>query len=224
LPILLGIEFAEMLADDLCARVLMDAPSARIPVGDIAVGIEHEDGVIGDALNEQPKSPFTFHECLLRLAALTLLGATPDRDVLDDKHEMMRHAVRIADGGSVVAEPEALPVGEGMTAFDDEAISTVDGLVQQTQELGYLVGVPEVLNAHAEQFGRRTLHDVAKLLIEQNELSRGIGQSDAHTGLIEHAAQIVFAVAQSGLEAILVGDLCTEGKARDRHGKHEHGQ
>ena len=70
LPLLLGVEAAEMLADDLGRRVLVDALRARVPVGDVAVRIEHEDRVVGDALDEQPKAPFAFHQRLLRLAAL----------------------------------------------------------------------------------------------------------------------------------------------------------
>ena len=48
----------------------MDALRAHVPVGDIAVAVEHEDRVVGDALDHHAKAPFAFHERLLRLAAL----------------------------------------------------------------------------------------------------------------------------------------------------------
>ena len=45
-----------------------------------AVRVEHEDRVIGDALDDHPKAPFAFHQRLLRLAALG--DVVPER-VLD---------------------------------------------------------------------------------------------------------------------------------------------
>ena len=59
-----------MLADDFGRRVLVDALRAHVPVGDVAVRIEHEDRIIGDALNDHPKAPLAFHQRFLRLAAL----------------------------------------------------------------------------------------------------------------------------------------------------------
>ena len=70
LLLLLGIEPAEVLADDLGRRVLVDALRAHVPVGDVAVRVEHEDRVVGDALDHHAKAPFAFHQRLLRLAAL----------------------------------------------------------------------------------------------------------------------------------------------------------
>ena len=70
LLLLLGIEATEMLADDFRRRVLVDALRAHVPVGDVAVLVEHEDRVVGDALDDHPKAPFAFHQRLLRLAAL----------------------------------------------------------------------------------------------------------------------------------------------------------
>ena len=70
LLLLLGIEPAEVLADDFRRRVLVDALRTHVPVGDVSVPVEHEDRVVGDALDDHPKAPFAFHERLLRLAAL----------------------------------------------------------------------------------------------------------------------------------------------------------
>ncbi len=39
-----------------------DAVCARIPTDDRAVGIEHDDRVVGDALDQQAKSFFAFAE------------------------------------------------------------------------------------------------------------------------------------------------------------------
>ena len=55
-PILFGIEAGEMLADDLVGEVALDALGARVPVGHVSFGIEHVDGVIGDALDQQAEA------------------------------------------------------------------------------------------------------------------------------------------------------------------------
>src|SRR3954463_12180599 len=70
LLLLPGIEATEMLADDFRRRVLVDALRTHVPVGDVAVLVEHEDRVVGNALDDHPKAPFAFHQRLLRLAAL----------------------------------------------------------------------------------------------------------------------------------------------------------
>ena len=77
---------------------------------------------------------------------------------------------------------------------------------------------------HLKQFGDGPLYNVAKLLIGQNEPSRGVRLSDAHTGLTEHAAQTVFAMTQSSLKAISERDFSAECEAQNGHTKHEHGQ
>ena len=45
-----------MPADDLVGLIALEAPRARIPGGDVAVGIEHVDGVIGDRIDQQLES------------------------------------------------------------------------------------------------------------------------------------------------------------------------
>src|SRR5262249_11901312 len=68
--LLLGIEPAEMLPDDFHRGVLVNALRPHVPVGDVTVAVEHEDRVVGDALDDRPKSPLALHQRLLRLAAL----------------------------------------------------------------------------------------------------------------------------------------------------------
>jgi len=50
-----GVETREMAADDFLGRVTLDALRAAIPAGYIALGIEHEDGVVLDSINQQPE-------------------------------------------------------------------------------------------------------------------------------------------------------------------------
>src|SRR5690242_264758 len=50
------IEDGEVPADDLVGGVLVDALGAGVPRGDAPVGVEHEDGVVGDAVDDAAKA------------------------------------------------------------------------------------------------------------------------------------------------------------------------
>jgi hypothetical protein len=60
--LLFRVEARQPLADDLVGLVAEDALGARIPAGDAAFGVEHEDGVVDDAVHHQAEAPFAFHE------------------------------------------------------------------------------------------------------------------------------------------------------------------
>jgi hypothetical protein len=47
------VEHREMLADDLVRAVALDALGARVPAHHPAGGVQQEDGVLGDALDQQ---------------------------------------------------------------------------------------------------------------------------------------------------------------------------
>src|SRR6266478_2394969 len=70
LLLLLGVEETEVLPDDFRRGVLVNSLRPHVPVGDVAAAVEHEDRVIGDALDDGPKAPFALQQRLLRLAAL----------------------------------------------------------------------------------------------------------------------------------------------------------
>src|SRR6185295_7300413 len=59
------IELAEVLPDDLRSAVSLDQLGAGVPRCHPAVGVEHEDGVVLDALHQKAKALLA----LLRLAA-----------------------------------------------------------------------------------------------------------------------------------------------------------
>ncbi len=69
-PILVGIEHREMLADGLVREVALDPLRAQVPVAHAAVAVEHVDGVVGDALHQQPELFLAFLEDLLGGLAL----------------------------------------------------------------------------------------------------------------------------------------------------------
>ncbi len=54
--ILRRVESGEVLADDFVGGVALDLLGAGVPVRHDALGIQHEDGVVGDPLHEQPET------------------------------------------------------------------------------------------------------------------------------------------------------------------------
>ena len=96
---LLRIEGREMLADDLGGFVALDALRAAVPGGDVAVGIEHEDRVVADALDEQAKALLALPQGFLVRAALG--------QVARDLGEADELALRVANGGDDDVGPEA---------------------------------------------------------------------------------------------------------------------
>src|SRR5262249_31009408 len=57
LAVFRGKELRIVPADDLLCRIALDAGRPGFPAGAGSAGIEHEDGVVGDALDEQPEVP-----------------------------------------------------------------------------------------------------------------------------------------------------------------------
>src|SRR5207247_423743 len=68
--VLRRVEALEGLADDLLGLVADDALRARVPARHATAGIEHEDGVILDAFEEQAKALLALAQPLLLRAAL----------------------------------------------------------------------------------------------------------------------------------------------------------
>ena len=97
---LLGVEAAEVLTDDLARRVVMDPLRTRVPVGDVAFGIEHEDRVVGHALNEQAEPPFAFRQRLLRFTALGEILHQRGLDVFPLFDLGIEDVVRLLERGS----------------------------------------------------------------------------------------------------------------------------
>src|SRR2546430_1982663 len=93
------IEEREMLADDLVRPVALDALRAVVPAGHIAVRIEHEDGVILHAVDEQA-------EHLLALAQALFVFAMP-RHVAGDLREADERSGVVAQRGDDRVRPEA---------------------------------------------------------------------------------------------------------------------
>jgi hypothetical protein len=56
LNVLVGVEDGEVLSDYLLGVVALDALGAFVSGGYVAVGVEHEDGVVLDALDEQAEA------------------------------------------------------------------------------------------------------------------------------------------------------------------------
>src|SRR6185295_19396403 len=64
------IELAEVLADDLRGAVALDPLGAGVPGENVAVGIEHENGVVLDALHQKAKALIALSKRLLAMGGL----------------------------------------------------------------------------------------------------------------------------------------------------------
>src|SRR5262245_34394256 len=53
--IFVAVEDGHVLADDLVGRISLDSHRAVVPADDVALGREHEDGVVLDSRNEDSK-------------------------------------------------------------------------------------------------------------------------------------------------------------------------
>jgi hypothetical protein len=97
--VLLGIEAAEMLPDDLGVLVALDALGARVPGRDDAIGIELEDRIVDDGLDQMAEAAFALEQLLL--------FETPLRHVAGDLGEPDQPAVGVADGVDDGQRPES---------------------------------------------------------------------------------------------------------------------
>src|SRR5665213_2539411 len=80
--ILIGIKLREMPADDFLRKIALDTLRTEIPVGDVALGIEHVNGVVGDALHQEPELLFAEPQHPLGFFALGEIAR--DLGVTDD--------------------------------------------------------------------------------------------------------------------------------------------
>ena len=65
-----GIEGREVAADDLVRGIALDPLRSGVPRGDDAVGVEHEDRVVGDAFDEQAEALLALAQRLFVVAPL----------------------------------------------------------------------------------------------------------------------------------------------------------
>src|SRR6185312_8292128 len=100
--VFLGIERREVPAGDLRGGVSVDALRTLVPARHVAIGIEHEDGVVTDSLNQQPESLLTFADRLLR--------RPPIGEIARDLGEADQFAMLVAERGDDDIRPEARAV------------------------------------------------------------------------------------------------------------------
>src|SRR5262245_2578074 len=68
--VLVAVEHAEMLPEDLVRRIALDAPGAGIPRRDDAVGVELEDRIVDHGVHQAAKPTFGVQDLLAGLRAL----------------------------------------------------------------------------------------------------------------------------------------------------------
>src|SRR5690606_9733690 len=114
--VLRRVEMREVLAEDLRGGIPADALGAAVPAADEAVSVEHEDRIVVDAFDEQPKAFLALRERLLLAAPFAQIA----RDLREADELTVRVAQRRDDDvrpepGAVLADPPRLvleaPVG-----------------------------------------------------------------------------------------------------------------
>src|SRR5262249_27110590 len=108
-PILRHVESGEVLAQDLSGGIAVEALGPRVPAGHDAAGIEHEEGVVGDALDQHAKATLALEERTLPFHALG--------DVARDLGEADQLAVIVQDRLQDRIGPEAAAVLAHAPAF-----------------------------------------------------------------------------------------------------------
>ncbi len=112
-PVSVGVELGEVQADDLVGGIALDPLSAGVPVRDHAVGIEHDQGAVVDALHEHPELALALQQ--------RLLGGLPLGDVAGDVDEADDLAVIVANRLQHGLRPEAAAVATDAPALALEA-------------------------------------------------------------------------------------------------------
>src|SRR5690606_37231220 len=107
--VLRRVEMREVLAEDLRGGIPADALGAAVPAADEAVSVEHEDRIVVDAFDEQPKAFLALRE--------RLLLAAPFAQIARDVREADELAARIAQRGDHDVGPEARAVLADAPAF-----------------------------------------------------------------------------------------------------------
>ena len=163
-----------MLADDLVRPIALHPLGAGVPVGDDAGRIEHVDGVVDDAFDEQP-------EAALALAQ-RLLGRHPFGDVAGDLGKADQAALAVADRLDDGVRPEAAAVLADPPPF---------GL-----EMPFRLRLPEGVRRPAgglvlghEELREMLADDLARPIAL--ELLRAGVPADDEAGRIEHVDRIV---------------------------------
>ena len=137
---------------------------------------------------------------------------------------MTHGAAAIGDGRHVVADPQARAIGQHVSRLDGESLAAADCLPHEIADVGPVVGLDQVLDAHLQQFRRRTPDEAAISVVHQGKAPRHVDLGDAHDGLVEHGAENVLLLAQLGFDAFPHRDMRAQGEAHNRNAEHERDQ
>ena len=77
---------------------------------------------------------------------------------------------------------------------------------------------------HLQQLRRRTLHDLAKSIIDDAQTPGRIGLGDTDDRLAEHRAEVLLLQAQPGLDALARRHVRAQHEPENRRADHEHDQ
>ena len=167
------VKAGKVLTDDLVGGVALDARGTGVPVGDVSVGIQHEDRIVRDALDKQP-------EAALGLQRGTLLG-----HVAGDFGEADEVAVA-EDGIDDDSGPKTAPVFANAPGFRHEATGFGGDLqCLLRNSLGAVLLGVEAREVLADDFAFAITLDALRARIPTYDMPGGIQHVD---GVVHDAA------------------------------------
>src|SRR5439155_1995991 len=187
LAILLRVERAEVAADDLLGGVALEALRALVPAHDPALRVEHEDGVILHALDEEAISFFGVSE---RLFTVLARG-----EVLDD----LRVALELASGRAHRDEDDVRPEHRAVLA-DAPALALEPAFLRRDTEL--ILGPSDggVVGGIKER--ARLAHDLV-LVVAVDALEARVPREDASVRVEEEDRVLLHRLDEPAVVAVL---------------------
>ena len=200
--LLLGwVEDAEVLADHLGGGPALGALRADVPAGDVALGVQHEDGVLADGVDHEP-------EPLLAVSQLQL-GDPLWGHVLALREEIQRLAGAVADHGQ-----RGAPVGVNhLWVLERHHVRALvhDGLDRVGQ---CLIIVDRLAVDDPEELVRPPAEDAAQGGVGAHDPALQGHRGHADCGVVEHALEPLDLVLERPLTVVADG-LVSPGTAGD---------
>jgi len=108
-----------MPADDLIFFVSFDPFSTFIPADDVSGGVQHKDGIVFYATDQQTKTCFAFHQLLLRRLFL-LVPVIQQTGIEPDYHDKCQQDGRYEDVHAEFRGDKAFPIGHQPQVTQDD--------------------------------------------------------------------------------------------------------
>jgi hypothetical protein len=183
-----GEKERKMPPEHLALGVALNALRARVPARDLALGREHVDRVVGDALNEEAKAPLAFAPARLDRAAL--------RDVPHLGDEARRGSLAVDDARDAQVGPDHAAVLAQIALLELEAPGPgAQRLLQQPPALAEIVGVRDIEHRFLAQLRLGVAEQREKARVGAEVAAAAVDDRDALRRLVECRGEELLALA-----------------------------